>query len=62
MLLHHMNFISMVVWDAFKVSYGKFIRDSFAKTKILPLRYTNLTTNNQACYASVQVSSVSKTE
>ena len=52
----------MEAWDAFKVSAGKVIRDSFAKRKLPPLIPTELTTNNQAYYSSVQLSSGSKSE
>ena len=56
---HHMNSILVEAWDAFKMSAGKITREIFAKTK-LPLSPTNLTTNTQACAASIQVSSGDK--
>ena len=59
---HHMNSVLVESWDAFKMSAGNIIRDSFAKTKLPPLRPNNLTTNTQACAASIQVSSGSKAE
>ena len=55
-LPHHRNSVLVEAWDSFKVSAGNIIRDSFAKTMILPLIPTNLTTNTQACTASIQVS------
>ena len=57
---HHMNFVLVEAWDAFKMSAGNIIRDSFAKTNLPPLSPPNLTTNNQACAASIQVSSGAK--
>ena len=51
---HHMNSVLVEAWDAFKMSASNIIRDSFAKTKILPLRPPNLTTNTQAYSASSQ--------
>ena len=49
-------------WYASKVSAIKFKRDIFVKTKILPLRPNNSTTNNQSLSASIQVSSASKSK
>ena len=60
MLPHHINHILVKAWDAFKVSSGKFLRGRFVKTKLRSLAPTDLTTNNQACAASVQVTSGSK--
>ena len=54
---HHMNSVLVEAWDAFKVSYGNIIVDSFAKTHLLPLSPPNMITNTQACVASVQTSS-----
>ena len=61
-LLHHMNYILVEAWDAFKISDRKIIRYRFVKKKILPLISQNLTTNNQARDESIQVSSVTKNE
>ena len=57
-----MNSILMRAWDAFKVSAGKFIRDSFLKTNLPPFITTALTTNTHAYAESVQVSSGYKSE
>ena len=54
---HHMNYVLVETWKAFKVSSGNIIRDSFAKTHLLPLSPSNMITNTQACVASVQTSS-----
>ena len=43
--------------DAFKVSSGNIIVDSFAKNRLLPLSPPNMITNTQAMAASVQTSS-----
>ena len=59
---HHMNYILVEEWDALKVSAGRIVRYSFSKTKLLPLIHPNLTTNNQTCAESIQVSSGSKTD
>ena len=53
---HHMNSILVEVWDEFKMSAGNTIRDRFSKTKLPHLRHPDLTTNIQACDASIQVS------
>ena len=60
-LPRHMNSVLVESRDAFKVSTGKIVRDSFMKTKLLPLSPLGLTTNTQACAASVQISSVPNT-
>ena len=52
---HHMNYVLVEAWDAFKMSSGNIIRDSFSKKNLLPLTPTDLTTNNQSCDASIQV-------
>ena len=57
-----MKSILVVAWDAFNMSAGKFIRDSFEKTKLHPLSPPNLTMNTQACSASEQVPYVSKAD
>ena len=57
-----MNSILVEAWDAFNKSDVKVIRDSFAKTKLPPLRLPDLTTNTQACTASAQVPSGVKAE
>ena len=62
MLPHHMKSILVVAWDAFNMSAGKFIRDSFEKTKLHPLSPPNLTMNTQTCSASEQVPYVSKAD
>ena len=59
---HHMNSILVEAWDALKMSAGNTIRDSFAKTMLLPLRPPKLTKNTQACAASIQVSYWAKAE
>ena len=61
-LPHHMNYILVVAWDAFKVSDIKIIEYRFVKTKPPTLRPTKLTTNTQVCAVSVQVSYESKAE
>ena len=53
----HMKSVLVEAWDAFKVSYGNIIVDSFAKTHLLPLSPPNMITNTQAMVASVQTSS-----
>ena len=52
-----MNSVLVEAWDAFKVSYGNIIVDSFAKTHLTPLSPPNMITNTQAMVASVQTSS-----
>ena len=54
---HHMNYVLVETWEAFTVSYGNIIKDSFAFSHLLPLSPTNMITNTQACVASVQTSS-----
>ena len=54
---HHRNSVLVETWETFKVSSGNIIRDGFAKTRLLPLIPPNITTNTQACVASVQTSS-----
>ena len=54
---HHMNSVLVEAWDAFKVSSGNIIVDSFSKTCLLPLIPPNMITNTQAMVASVQTSS-----
>ena len=54
---HHMNSVLVETWEAFTVSAGNIIRDSFAKTHLLPLSPPNMITNTQACVASLQSSS-----
>ena len=51
---HHMKSVLVEKLDAFKMSDGNTIRDSFSKTKLLSLSPTNLKTNNQACAVSIQ--------
>ena len=58
----HMNSIFVGAWGAFKMSVGKCTRESFAKKKLPPLSPPDLTTDTQACTASIQVSSRSKAE
>ena len=53
----HMNSVMVEAWDAFKVSSGNIIVDSFTKTHLLPLSPPNMITNTQAMVASVQTSS-----
>ena len=52
-----MNSVLVEAWDAFKVSSGNIIVDSFTKTNLLPLSPPNMITNTQAMVASVQTSS-----
>ena len=59
---HHMNSVLVESWDPFRISSGKIIRDSFSKTNLPPLSPTDLTTNAQACAASIQVSFADKAE
>ena len=54
---HHMNDVPVEAWDAFKVTSGNIIVDSFTKTHLLPLSPSNILTNTQAMVASVQTSS-----
>ena len=54
---NHMNYVTVEAWEAFTVSSGNIIRDSFAKTNLPPLSPPNMITNTQACVASVQKSS-----
>ena len=54
---HHMNSVLVEAWDAFKVSSGNIIVDSFPKTRILPLIPPNMITNTHSMVASVQTSS-----
>ena len=51
---HHMNYVMVETWEAFTVSYGNIIRDTFAKTNLLPLSPPDMITNTQASVASVQ--------
>ena len=60
---HHMELILVEAWDAFKVSVGNIVRDSFIKKKkLFPLSTLNFSTSLGACVASAQVSSGSKAE
>ena len=59
---HRMNSVLVEEWNAFNMSVGNIIRESFSKTKIPPLSPPNLTTNTQACTSSIQVSYVAKAE
>ena len=54
---HHMNFVLVEELDFFKMSAGNIIMYSFTKTKLISLIPPDLTTNIQACGASIQVSS-----
>ena len=62
LLIDHMNSVINEEWDVFKMSAGNIIMYSFTKTKLLPLIPPDLTTNIQACAASIQVSSEAKDE
>ena len=42
---HHMNSVLIEAWDAFNMSAVNIIRGRFEKTKLPPLRPTNLITN-----------------
>ena len=57
---HHMKSVLVEAWVTFNMSAGNIIRYNFAKTKLPPLIPPNLTTNNQACAASIQVYSGTK--
>ena len=54
---HHIKSVLVETREAFTVSAGNIIRDSFAKTHLHPLTPTNTITNTQACVFSVQISS-----
>ena len=54
---HHINSVLVETREAFTVSAGNIIRDSFAKTHLPPLIQTNMITNIQAYVASIQKSS-----
>ena len=54
---HHMNYVLVEIWEVFTVSAVNIVRESFAKTNILPLMPPNMITNTQACVASIQTSS-----
>ena len=58
----HMNSVLVEEWDSLKVSDGNIVRDRFSKIVILTLRPPVLTTNTQACAASIQLSSGAKAE
>ena len=51
---HHTNSVLVETWEAFTVSAGNIVRDSFTKTHLLPLSPPNIITNTQACVASIQ--------
>ena len=53
---HHMNSVVVETWEAFIVSAGNIISDSFSKTRLLLLSTPNMITNTQACVASIQTS------
>ena len=57
---HHMNSVLVEAWYSFNISVGSIIRNRYSKTKLPPFIPLNLTTNTQACAASIQVSSGSK--
>ena len=59
---HHMNSVLVEAWGAFNISDENIIGYIFAKKKILSLIPPDLTTNTQACAASVQLSSGDKAE
>ena len=54
---HHMISVLVETWEAFTVSTVNIIRDSFAKTRLLPLNTPNMITNTQACVAFIETSS-----
>ena len=54
---HHMTSVLVEAWDAFKVSYGNIIVESFTNNHLPPLSPPNMITNTQAMVASVQTSS-----
>ena len=45
---HHMKYVLVEAWYAFKVSSGNIIVDSFAKTHLLPLIPPNMITNTHS--------------
>ena len=54
---HHMNSVLIETWEAFMLSDGNIIMDSFAKCHLLPLSPPNMITNTQVCVSSIQTSS-----
>ena len=54
---HHINAVLVETWEAFTISSGNIVRNSFAETHIFPLSPPNMIINTQACVASVQTSS-----
>ena len=54
---HYMNSVLVETWEAFTVSSGNIIRDTFTKNNLLPPRPLNIIKNTHACVASVQTSS-----
>ena len=59
---HHKNSVLVQVWDSFKVYVRNIIRDRIMKKNLPPSIPPKFTTNNQACYASIQVYSGHKDE
>ena len=60
--LHHMNYVFVEAWDAFKMSAGNIIRDSFVKANLPHLIPTSRTTDTQACDTYIQVYYEAKAE
>ena len=58
----HINSFLVEAWDIFKTSYGNIIRESLEKKKLLHIIPPKLTTNTQACAASIQISYGAKAE
>ena len=54
---YHINSVLVETWEAFTVSAGKIIMDSFNETYLLPLSPPNMITNTQAFVAPIQKSS-----
>ena len=54
---HHINYVLVETWETVMLSSGNIIRESLAKTHLLPLSPPSMITNTQVCVASVQTSS-----
>ena len=54
---HQMNSVLVETREEFTVPDGNILRDSFAKTRLLPLNPPKIITNIQACVDSIQISS-----
>ena len=56
-LTHHMKYLVIKAYGAFKIPAGNIIWDIFVKTKLPPLRPPILTINTQECASSIHISS-----